>query len=475
MLDFFRRILWLAPKFFAVAVALFALYSQASGEGGGPQPLFFNPSPVSASSASSQALQQLRDNQPGALQQINHLGACFVLHAIPRQGTLDLETRARLVLALEPIRSRMGLDRTGHETARLPDDLTAEGLIFWSRFVEERSLDFTPQARSRIIKRLLSDRRGLKSDDLRILDTYALPALVEALGRVENEEDIRRVRKISQAVARLAGPSYALGPESTLNETKDAATRIRRYWDVAGPSLSQHPPIGRAYQTLVQTEFLVWANRTVRRIVGLDQSPLRARAKLDWSRNGALYLTAAVSAVLGGPLVALGLAQRALSRRERRRSKVSRLLLVGLLGTTLGLVSTINISRAAELVCSAFLGALTSAFVLDRELRERFDFRMIRILGQRRPPERAVAIAYNLAPAIPTLLPLILFEAVAIPLCFPSQGQEEGFRRVLVSAFQSGDVEYLMFVSLFLGLATAFLQIAADALLSVAAQKIGDL
>lgn len=473
MLELFRRVLWLAPKFFAVAVALFALYSQALPESQKGRPLFFNPAPESAASASSRALAALRDNRPGASEEVERLGACFVLYAIPRQGTLDPKTRARVVEALRPVRHRMGVER-GSEGAR-GRSTEPEGLTFWSRFVEERSLDFSPQARSRIIRRLLSDRLRLKGEDLRVLDTYALPALVEALGRVETREDVERVRKVSLAIARLIDPKYALGHESTLAEAKDTASRIRAYWDRAEPSFSDHSPIDRAYQSLVQTEFLVWGSRTVRWLAGLDGNSLQERARLDWSRNGGLYLTSIVSAVVGGPLLALGLTLRALRRQERRRSQWSRLFLVGFLGTTLGFVSAVHTTRLTELALAALLGALTSAFVLHRELRERLDFRMIRILATRRPRERAIAIAHNLAPAFPTLLPLVLLETLAIPLCFPSQGAVGGFRRTFVSAFQTGDIEYLMLVSLCLGLATAFLQIAADALLGAARRKLLDL
>jgi len=474
MLDFIRRILWLTPKFFAVAVALFALYAQLLPKDDRRLPLFLNSSPGSASAASARALDLLVHDKPEARAEIERLGAFFVLYAIPRQSTLDLETRARLLEALRPIRERMGLLPSAERASRLRDE-TSEDTLFWTRFVEERSLDFTAQARARTIKRLLTDRLHLKGDDLRVLDTYALPALVDALGTVKSTADAERVRKLAAAIARLVDPSFALHDQPTPDEARETASRIRAYWDRAGPDFAEHAPLDRVYQSITQTEFLIWASRVGRWIIGMDQSRLAERARLDWAQSGRLYLTSVLSAIVLGPLLALALTVRALGRAERRRSLTRRLALVAILALMLGAVATSRLTPALEVSLAATLAGLTSAFVLDRELRERFDFRMTRVLSRRRPLARAVAVVNNMAPGIPTLLPLVLLEALVIPLCLPGQGQPTGFRHSLVSAFRSGDVEYLMLLSLSLGLATALLQIAADALLNVFRRRLGEL
>jgi hypothetical protein len=85
--------------------------------------------------------------------------------------------RQRVASALEPIAVRMGVGT--------PEELRgAAAPLFWARFWQDRAFDFRPQVVRRLVKRLSERELSLRLNDVVQLDTFALPELITALGRV---------------------------------------------------------------------------------------------------------------------------------------------------------------------------------------------------------------------------------------------------------------------------------------------------
>src|SRR5690606_36343422 len=118
-----------------------------------------------------------------AAEQLAKLGGAALPHILPRFDQLSPTERGRVALALKPVAVRMGVATR----LELGDPDTAS--LFWTRFWQDRELDFRPIVVRRLVKRLTERSLALRRDDVIQLDTYALPELMNALGRVNDRAD----------------------------------------------------------------------------------------------------------------------------------------------------------------------------------------------------------------------------------------------------------------------------------------------
>ena len=93
-----------------------------------------------------------KGTDPDAPERLAKLGGAALPFVLPRLEELTPEERARVTVALAPIARRMGVAR---DEAVLEDPVA--GAAFWTRFWQDRSLDF----RDVVVTRLIKDVRGL--------------------------------------------------------------------------------------------------------------------------------------------------------------------------------------------------------------------------------------------------------------------------------------------------------------------------
>ena len=103
------------------------------------------------------------------------LGGAALPYVLPRLDDLSPEARGRVALALEPLAARMGETRAGGA-----DGDADSAARFWAHFWDDRALDFTRPSADRQVTRIATRETELRDQELRRLDTYALPELVEA-------------------------------------------------------------------------------------------------------------------------------------------------------------------------------------------------------------------------------------------------------------------------------------------------------
>ena len=119
---------------------------------------------------------------------------------LPLLDTLSPEARGRAAVALGPVADRMGIaDRTGL-------DQPATATVFWTRFWDDRALDFTLQRRRRrAVEQLVEHGSDLRERDLAALDTYALPEIVRAITTRDDRPTLERKHDPNRSPRQRAG------------------------------------------------------------------------------------------------------------------------------------------------------------------------------------------------------------------------------------------------------------------------------
>src|SRR5690606_4594277 len=107
-------------------------------------------------------------------------------------------------------------------------------LLFWQRYREEHSLDLRPLATTRLVKRTTLRDTQVRNADLLAVDTYALPTLVGALGRIGVEEDVARARRLVAVISHVTEQKWEIPREASVSEARQMASEIRRFFDENG-------------------------------------------------------------------------------------------------------------------------------------------------------------------------------------------------------------------------------------------------
>ncbi len=103
------------------------------------------------------------------------MGGAALPHLLPRLDRLEPAARGRVAIAIAPIARRM---HVGEEAELTDPDRAA---LFWSRFWEDRSVDFTEPAVRRSVQRFALRDSDLLEQDIRLVDTFALQQIMGAL------------------------------------------------------------------------------------------------------------------------------------------------------------------------------------------------------------------------------------------------------------------------------------------------------
>ena len=185
-----RRTLWIVPTLFFVSILVFSFLSwtlpKARSGPEGRQAIFFNPQPDNVRDRALAIMKRVAESERDeeAMRELATLGGAALPHVLPRLDELDPAERARVSVALRPVAMRMGL---GTREDFASGEATT---LFWTRFWQDRALDYRPVVVRRLAKRASERRLTLRRDDIIQLDTYALPELMRALGRVWGVDDV---------------------------------------------------------------------------------------------------------------------------------------------------------------------------------------------------------------------------------------------------------------------------------------------
>lgn len=123
------------------------------------------------------------------------IGGAGLPYLLPHLDTIPPAPRGRIALALAPIARRMGVG----DERELSDPGAAT--LFWERFWEDRSVDFTAPAVRREVDRLVKRGSDLREEELRVVDTFALEQLIEAMRTTKDREALVRLTRLASHVA----------------------------------------------------------------------------------------------------------------------------------------------------------------------------------------------------------------------------------------------------------------------------------
>lgn len=310
-----RRALWILPALVVTTLLLFALVTRLASrtaEGVDSQPaaaselpLFFNPTPRDVRALSEQAVQDIASERETeqAASLLVRLGGAALPYVLPRLDALGPEARGRLALALEPVAARMGL--ASEQAFSSPNS----AVTFWTRFWEERAIDFNAPVVRRAVRRQAVHGSAARRAALVELDTFALSGLMDALERVETPDDVSRAARLLSVAAHVTGRDACVEPGMQVEAADRCVSRWREWWLLSRSDYEVLAGPERISAMLTETQYGLWALQalTLRLGVGPDGVSVLDRLATEGPRTVSLALLALLLAYgLAFPIALVG-------------------------------------------------------------------------------------------------------------------------------------------------------------------------
>jgi peptide/nickel transport system permease protein len=278
----------------------------ASGWAYGRLPVFVNLAPRDVRDLSLEAMRAIARGEGEEAErgraELLRLGGAALPVVLPQLDTLEPSARGKVALALAPLALRM-------RVANAEDVASPErALLFWSRFWQDRSIDFRPTTVRRAVERLAERALSLRREDVIHADTYALEALVAALGQVRGPADVARVARLHSVLLHITGRGQALPREPSIEDARRAAERWQALWLEEGADFSVLEGPRRIAALVTETQFGKWLAQAVAWRMGRaqDGSPVVSRvlaALPDSGLHVLLLLLIAIGAAAGSALL----------------------------------------------------------------------------------------------------------------------------------------------------------------------------
>jgi peptide/nickel transport system permease protein len=233
------------------------------------------------------------------------LGGAALPHVLTRLDSLEPGARGRVAMALGPVALRMRVAS--------PEDVASpeRALLFFGRFWQDRSIEFRPTTVRRAVERLAERSLSLRRDDVIHADTYALEALITALGKPHSVADVARVQRLHPVLMHITGRGEALPRAMSLEQAVRAVEDWQRLWLEEGADYTVLEGPRRVAALVTETQYGKWlaqaylwklgrahdGSRVSERVLGaLPASAIHVLCLLL-----AAVATAAGSALLAGP------------------------------------------------------------------------------------------------------------------------------------------------------------------------------
>ncbi|MBI2897325.1 MAG: ABC transporter permease [Deltaproteobacteria bacterium] len=291
-----RRLVTMIPTFFGITIVTFVLMhlppgdpvAAQVGEGGMRAsaaanaelieeyrrahfldlPLFVNTRPDDMPKQVQRLVERLPDPERGswAARQLVLRGGIILPVLLPKLARLPEEQRAGALAVLSRIAERIGATEDLEQAA----DPTA----FWTGYWELHRIDFRPANADRLVRRYA--RRGSPAvlAELRTLDSFIVPSVVDALGRDPAGGELDR---LSTLISLVTGREvvYRVGePESRRRET---IADWKEWWFKHESDYATFRGPARFVAMATETRYFKWASRIGSLSFGLssrDQRPI---------------------------------------------------------------------------------------------------------------------------------------------------------------------------------------------------------
>ncbi len=446
-----RSVLGIALTLVAVSLGLLwasARYSARSGAAPSAfaaLPLFFNRQPTGVrerSEAAMRAIARGGANAQAATAELARLGGAALPYVLPALDSLDPDSRTRVALALTPVAERM--DVASREDLVSGD----QAVLFWTRFWQDRAIDFRAPAVRHLTARLAERSIALRREDLIHVDTFALPALIEVLGDVSTPSDAERIARLSSVLTHVTGKTVTLAASPSVAEARRAVDAWRDFWALHGSEFTPLDGPRRLTATFAETQYGKWLGDVLHGGLGRTHEGESALGAVRRALPTTLWL------LLFGLGAGFSLAV-AWARFERRIHAPMVRYLSGLAGAALVAIPCATFARALASSHLGYLAAtalvtLTTAAWVSRHLA-----RSTLTPGQISPLASAFSVS---TPLGVTYAPFVLSAVVLVEQAFALPGLGALATRALLA----GDLNQWMAASLSLALATLLLRQAGE-------------
>lgn len=365
--ELLRRLLAIPPAVVFVTLLSFAMLSRRAPEGPYDHlPRFVNPAPLDVRARVAAALRALAAGPDDvAAAELARLGGAAFPIVLPALDALEPEARARVAVALAPVGRRM---RLAEDVALLEPRVAVP---LWTRFWEERALDFRAVAIRRAVKTFVSNPTPLRAQKLTLLDTALLPEIAAELG-TDGPLPPAEATELLLPIARhaLGLPEPTPGGETSSATWGAALIRFRAAWFARRADFVELDGTARVAATVLETRFGKWAVRAAAQ--NLDGPPGDASVLEQLLRGGAWTLRR----VLLGMTLGLGIgATLGLASAIARRRPLDALIALALATAAAAPSALIarpwpNGSELGSVVAVAGVSAFVAFAVFRRRLME---------------------------------------------------------------------------------------------------------
>jgi len=322
----FRRAIWAIPTLFGVSLVVFLLTSLLPDPASElPKddvtaklraedlrrarfldlPRFLNVAPVDVRTRIDDCITHMvteDDEAPVCERRFAQIGGAGLPFLLPHLDDIPPAQRGKIALALAPVGRRMGV---GEERDLTDPDRAA---LFWERFWEDRSVDFTEPAVRREVDRLVKRGNDLREEELRTVDTFALRQLIDAMKVTKDRAVLARLTRLASHVA---DRDAIVAPEMTPAHARAVVSDWQSWWYVHETDYIALQGGEKITSSIAQTRYAKWVLGAATGQLGLstrDGEPLFdklvARAPVTMGMALLALLLASLVAVPAGVLAA---------------------------------------------------------------------------------------------------------------------------------------------------------------------------
>ncbi len=210
------------------------------------------------------------ESRQRAIRSLVQTGGAALPYLLPALKNLEGAQREGTLEVLRALAGRIGLS-PALEAA--PDPAA-----FWTRYWDVYGSDFTPVRATRLVRRLTRRADLLAVEELRRLDTFCLPQLLEALGE---EQDPEALERLVGFAAELTGRADRITAGQTAAERERVQLRWREWWAQRYDLYTSFEGFSRITGAITQTRYFRWLGRVATFDFGVSVRDGRTvRAKL---------------------------------------------------------------------------------------------------------------------------------------------------------------------------------------------------
>ena len=464
-----RRLLWLLPSVLGVSLLSFLLLSFLPSPpppaGVAPAewrahflelPLFFNLAPADVRSLATEQIERLVEapvgspRADGAAEELVRLGGAALPVVLPGLDSLPPAERVRVALALAPIADRMGID---DPDVRDPEQV----VVFWNRFWETRSVEFGAATARSAVRRYARYGTEARQSQLMVLDTFALPFIIEQLSGPLDEQTMVELQRLTEALGETTGRDDVISPSDSPLEVNASVYRWQRWWLDHQHDFQRLSGVDRVSGFILQSRYGKWVYETAVLQMGRDESGRPVLSELIGRAR--VTFTLLLLALSLGYALAIGVAASSAWHRGRLADRFAAALVLvpyALSPALLG-VMALHVAGPVDAPMAWAVATLVAVFVADPARQGRAALlpvlasEQVRAARARGAGPWRVLFAHGLRNA---LAPVATRMSTEIPLaltaCFVVERVYglEGLGAATLEAVAAHDTQWLMALSL---------------------------